>query len=88
MSNCLSEFDIKLKISYNKTKPYNRRKIYARKYQRILLLARSESTLDWHSINSFRMKAFVPWRLQYKVEETEEKETGKKIYRIFRLEDK
>ncbi len=34
------------------------------------------------------MKAFVPWRLQYKVEETEEKETGKKIYRIFRLEDK
>lgn len=34
------------------------------------------------------MKAFVPWRLEYKVEETEEKETGKKTYKIFQLEDK
>lgn len=34
------------------------------------------------------IKALVPWRLEYKVEETEEKETGKKIYKIFRLEDK
>lgn len=34
------------------------------------------------------LKALVPWRLEYKVEETEEKETGKKTYKIFRLEDK
>lgn len=39
-------------------------------------------------IGALITKALVPWRLEYKVEETEEKETGKKTYKIFRLEDK
>lgn len=39
-------------------------------------------------VTALGLKVFVPWRLEYKVEETEEKETGKKTYKIFRLEDK
>lgn len=76
-----------LKKSYNKNKA-DKRRLYMETLQVI------KSFFDllgvdpiWGIIllGCIALKAICPWQLESRVEETEDKETGKKTYRFYRL---